>query len=79
MGLFSSKPLPPTPEERHAADKTVADRRRYEAARHYERTGDSSRMWEEKNRHNDAVRKVHDYDSSPTGRREARRARRNGS
>ncbi|MGY6019567.1 hypothetical protein [Streptomyces spinosirectus] len=77
MGWFST-PLPPTPEERRAADPDVANRRRADAARHYERTGDSSRMWEEKNRHVDAARKVKDYDSTPAGRRAARRARRNG-
>lgn len=72
MGLFSKTP-PPTPEERHAADPDVANQRRADAVRHYERTGDSTRMWEEKSRHVDAARTVRDYDRSPQGRREARR------
>jgi hypothetical protein len=75
---FFSRPLPPTPEERQAADRTVADRRRSDAAAHYRKTGDSSRMWDEKSRFVDASRKVNAYDSSPAGRREARRARRQG-
>ena len=75
MGLFSRTPPMPTPEERHAANKEVADKRRADAARHYEKTGDSSRMWAEKERYVDAARKVDAYDSSPQGRREARRNR----
>lgn len=76
MGWFSRTPMP-TPEERHSADQQVADQRRAEAARHYERTGDSSRMWQEKSRYVAARRAVRAYDSTPQGRREARR-RRNG-
>lgn len=74
MSFFSRTPMP-TPEERRSADPNVADQRRSDAVRHYERTGDGSRMWQEKSRHADAVRKVRAYDSTPQGRREARRAR----
>ncbi|MFJ8677243.1 hypothetical protein [Streptomyces sp. NPDC093589] len=78
MGLFSRNQTP-TPEDRYYADKEISDARRANAANRYRATGDSSRMWAEKARHVDAVNKVRAYESTPQGRREARRNRRNGS
>jgi hypothetical protein len=73
MGLFSRRTPMPTPEQRYYADEANSDKRRSDAAAHYRKTGDSSRMWEEKSRHVDGVRAMRDYQETRAGRREAKR------
>jgi hypothetical protein len=73
MGLFSRRVSEPTPEDRYFADKATSDQRRAAAADHYDKTGDSSRMWQEKSRHVDAVYAMRDYQQTRKGRREAKR------
>ncbi|MET7890650.1 hypothetical protein [Streptomyces mirabilis] len=75
MGLrdFIREAISPT--DRLTADPAVEERiveefrgRRAEAVRHYERTGDSSRMWAEKSAQNDAI-----WSARNPGRRSGRR------
>lgn len=75
MGLLNFIREAVSPTDRLTASPAVEESireefrgRRAEAVRHYERTGDSSRMWAEKSAQNDAI-----WAARHPGRRSGRR------